>query len=109
MQDSDATGSYALVHGTRCPSWGTDQVNLQQDNTGMLVYLGTCNGAFAGRHPGGAPYHLGAASPLTLIGINLISLLPPIRAALGRHGGPCSLRDGRHPRRAGGSYRAGVR
>ena len=41
MNGNDATGSYALVHGSRGPSWGMDQANLKHGNTGMFVYLGT--------------------------------------------------------------------
>jgi hypothetical protein len=58
MNGSDATGSYAFVHGHRGPSWGMDQVNLKHGNTGVFVYLsaynmrdvldGTANTLFAG-------------------------------------------------------------
>jgi prepilin-type N-terminal cleavage/methylation domain-containing protein len=58
MKGTDATGSYAMVHGTRGPSFGTDQVQLKHGNTGMFVYLesytmrdnldGTANTLYAG-------------------------------------------------------------
>jgi len=38
MMGSDATGSYALVHGSHGPSYGMDQVNLKHYNTGMFNY-----------------------------------------------------------------------
>ena len=38
MRGSDATGSYALVHGSHGPSYGMDQVNLKHYNTGMFNY-----------------------------------------------------------------------
>ena len=40
---SDATSSYAFVHGSRGPSYGTDQVNLKHGNTGLFNYLSSYN------------------------------------------------------------------
>jgi prepilin-type N-terminal cleavage/methylation domain-containing protein len=41
MRGSDATSSYAFVHGSRGPSYGMSQTELKHGNTGVFNYLGT--------------------------------------------------------------------